>query len=113
LLETYLARAGQGLKNLTGKQCGFDAGSAVVDTAFGAATGFIPGRPRIAGINSGRGSALQVFRQMVTKASNGTIGNMRLQTAGKMALGAYYEYAFGQGAAAGALGSTIYGWLTQ
>jgi RHS repeat-associated protein len=100
---------GQGLKNLTGRQCGFDAWSALFDTAFGAATGFIPGRPRIGGINAGRGSALQVFRQMVTKAQNGTISDVTWRTAGKMAVGAYYEYALGQGAAAGALGSTLYG----
>ncbi len=101
---------GQTLKHITGKQCGgFDFGSLAFDTAFGAATGFIPGRPKIAGINSGRGSALQVFRQMRTKASQGQINSMRLPTAGKMAAGAYYEYAYAQGAAAGSLGSTLYG----
>jgi RHS repeat-associated protein len=102
---------GQGLKNLTGKQCGIDVGSAVFDTAFGTATGFIPGRPRVPGINSGRGSALGVFRQIVTKVSSGTINNVSWRTAAKMAVGAYYQYAFAQGAAAGALGSTLYGTL--
>jgi len=103
----------QGLKNWTGKQCGVDAGSAVFDTALGAATGFIQGRPRIPGVNAGRGSDLQVFRQIATKASNGSISNISAPTAAKMARGAFYEYAAGQGAAAGAIGSTIYGSVSQ
>jgi hypothetical protein len=101
----------QGFKNLSGKQCGIDIGSAGFDTAFGALTGFIPGRPRIAGINAGRGSDLQVFRQMVTKAAGGTIQNMTPATAFKMGRGAFYQYAVGQGAAAGAIGSTVFGTL--
>lgn len=104
---------GQGLKLATGKQCAFDAGSLLFDTAFGAATGVIPGRPRIAGINSGRGSALAIFKQMATKARSGAVQSMKWRTAGKMAAGAYYQYAFGQGAAAGALGSTLYGHYSE
>ena len=46
---------------------------------------------------------------MVTKASNGTIGNMAPATAVRMGRGAFYQYAIGQGAAAGAVGSTVYG----
>ncbi|HEX2871909.1 MAG TPA: hypothetical protein VHP33_11645 [Polyangiaceae bacterium] len=46
---------------------------------------------------------------MVTKAQSGAVQSMRWGTAGKMAAGAYYQYAFGQGAAAGALGSTLFG----
>lgn len=102
----------QGLNLAFGEQCKFDLGSTVVDTSFGALTGFIPGRPRIQGINAGRGSALQVFRQITTKVANGQIGGVRGQTAVKMAQGAFYEYAVGQGAAAGALGSTLYGAYT-
>lgn len=86
----------QGMKLLTGKQCEINIRSAVFDTAFGGLTGLIPGRPRIAGINSGRGSDIQVFRQMVTKASSGTIANMRPATALKMGRGAFYQYAIGQ-----------------
>lgn len=41
---------------------------------IGATTGFIPGRPKIQGVNAGRGSNLQVFRQMVKKFDNGTVG---------------------------------------
>jgi hypothetical protein len=90
-------------------QCDLDFGSAVFDTSFGALTGFIPGRPKIQGVNAGRGSALQVFRQIGTKAAVGQISGVRPKTAAKMAGGAFYQYAFGQGAAAGALGSSIYG----
>jgi len=103
----------QGLNYLTGKQCGFNVGSAAFDTAFGAATGFIPGRPRFPGINAGQGSDLQVFRQIVTKASNGTISGVSTLTAAKMANGAFFGYAFGQGAAAGAIGSNVYNWIFQ
>ncbi len=101
----------QGLNILTDVQCEFNYGSAVFDTSFGAATGFIPGRPRIQGVNAGRGSAYQVFQQMSTKAANGQINNVSGQTAGKMAGGAFYEHAAGQGAAAGALGSSLWGQL--
>lgn len=103
----------QGLNNHYGKQCGIDFISATVDTAFGTATGFIPGKPRISGINAGRGSDLQVFRQIVTRAANGTVKNISPVTAAKMGRGAFYEYASGQGAAAGALGSTLYGKSSQ
>lgn len=101
----------QWLKILTGKECELNLGSAVFDTAFGALTGLIPGRPRIAGINSGRGSDIQIFRQIITKASNGTISNISAATAIKMGRGAFYEHSVGQSAAAGAFGSTIYGKL--
>jgi len=99
----------QGLNIATGVQCEFDVGSTVFDTSFGALTGFIPGRPKIQGLNAGRGSAVQVFRQIGTKAAAGQISRIRPKTAARMAGGAFYQYAFGQGAAAGALGSTMYG----
>jgi RHS repeat-associated protein len=98
---------------VTGKQCDFNAGSLAFDTGAGALTGFIPGRPRISGANAGRGSALQVFRQIVKKFQNGTIQTIRPATAVRMASGALYEYAAGQGAAAGAVGSTIYENIVQ
>jgi len=103
----------QAVKNISGKQCGVDFGSAAFDTGFGALTGFIPGRPRLAGVNAGRGSDLQVFRQISTKAQNGTINSITASTAQRMVQGAYYEYAIGQGAAAGAIGSTLYGEFSQ
>jgi RHS repeat-associated protein len=105
--------SGQTFKNLSGKQCEYDVGSAAFDTAVGAVTGLFPGIPRLSGINAGRGSYLQVFRQMVMKASNGTINNMSTSTAAKMASGAFYEYAIGQGAAASALGSQFYEYITS
>jgi type VI secretion system secreted protein VgrG len=98
----------QGLNTLTGRQDSFSTKSLVVDTAIGTATGFIPGRPKIAGLNAGRGSDIQVFRQIVTKAENGTISNVTTSTAIKMAQGAYYEYAVAQGAAVGSVGSNMF-----
>lgn len=98
----------QGLNYATGRQTQFNWESAVFDTAFGAATGFIPGRPRLSGVNAGRGSNLQVFRQIRTKAIRRQITSIRPQTAVKMAQGAFYHYAVPVGAAAGAGGSNIY-----
>lgn len=107
----------QGLKLLTGKQCEFDVGSAVVDTGVGALTGFIPGRPRIAGINKtvgkNRNTDLKLFRETITKATNGTINGIRNITALRMARGAFYEYAVGFGAATSSIGSTYYGWISE
>ncbi|MCS7091722.1 MAG: RHS repeat-associated core domain-containing protein, partial [Limisphaera sp.] len=97
----------QGLKLATGKQTSFNATSLAVDTGLGAATGFIPGRPKIAGVNAGRGSDLQIFRQIVTKAENGTINNISTETAWKMAAGAFYEYGVAPGAGASSIGSTL------
>ena len=104
---------GQGLNYATGNQSGIDAGSAFFDTALGAATGLIPGRPRIQGVNAGRGSDLQVFKQIVTKAGNGTMHHLSTDAATRMARGAFYEYAVGQGAAAGSVGSKIYGMVIK
>ena len=61
----------QGLKNLTGKQCGFDVNSLAFDTAVGTATGFIPGM-KIPGVTAGRNSLVSIANQIATKASNGT-----------------------------------------
>lgn len=87
----------QGLKMWTGKQCEFDYGSAIADTGIGALTGFIPAARTIRGVNAGRGSDLQVFRQMVTKGWRGQFGNMRPQTAVRMARGAFWQFAVGRG----------------
>jgi type VI secretion system secreted protein VgrG len=105
--------AGQTLKFISGSDCEIEIGSLIFDTTFGAATGFIPGRPRIQGINAGRGSDLQVFRQMAAKKTSGQAGNISAKTATRMARGAFYEYAIGQGAAAGSVGSTLYVNMTQ
>jgi RHS repeat-associated protein len=103
----------QGAKLATNKQCEFDTGSLFFDTGIGALAGKIPGKPRIPGVNAGRGSDIQVFRQIVRKFQNETIRTVRPETAVRMARGAFYEYAAGQGAAAGAVGSTIYGDIFQ
>jgi len=98
----------QKLKNVSGKQCGYDLGSAAFDTGFGALTGFIPGRPKWAGVNAGRNSDLKIFREFFTKGQNETVNRISPSTARRMVQGEYYEYAFGQAAAAGAIGSTIF-----
>jgi hypothetical protein len=102
-----------GLKFATKKQYDLDASSLVIDTGVGALTGLIPGRPKIRGVNAGRGSDLQVFRQIVRKFRNGMIWNVKPETVVRMAKGAYCEYAAGQGAAAGAAGSTVYTKIVQ
>ena len=112
----YIAGAAGGLvgnssaqlfKILSGKECNFDAVGLAFDTAFGAMTGVIPGRPRVVGLNAGRGSSVQIFRQIFTKASNGTIKDITASTVRQMVQGAYYEYAFSQGAAASSVASTL------
>jgi len=103
--------ATQGVNNLSGRQAGLDGTSILIDTGLGALTGFIPGRPKIKGINKGRGSDLQVFKQIRTKAKKGTINNITTSTARKMLNGAFYEYGVAIGGAAGAGGSIITGRL--
>lgn len=79
---TNLAK--QGLKIATHKQCNFNYGSLALDTALGAGLGKIAG-PEIEGITSGRGSYASVFKQMVTKKTNGTAARISSDTAMKMA----------------------------
>jgi RHS repeat-associated protein len=105
--------ATQSLKFISGTDCEFELKSLAFDTALGIATGRIPGRPRIQGINAGRGSDLQIFRQMVTKKSNGTAGTISVETGMKMGRGAFYEYGVVPSDFVTAAGSTIYGNMTQ
>jgi type VI secretion system secreted protein VgrG len=104
-LATNLTR--QGLKNLTGKQEGFDAVSTAVDTGLGAATGLLK-IPKVPGVTAGKNNMNAVFKQMVTKAQNGTISNMETSTALKMVVGRTTDTALvpGAGAAAAAVGVT-------
>jgi hypothetical protein len=90
----------------SGEQQQFQVTPLVANTAFGAATGFIPGM-ELPGVNIGQGSELAVFRQMVTKAADGTIDDVTLQTAIRMADGAFAEWAIPQGAAAAGLFSDL------
>lgn len=99
---TNLAK--QGLKMATGKQCHFHLGSLATDTALGAAFGGIAG-PEMPGITSGRGSYASVFKQMVTKQSNGTIDDISGSTAMKMAASKQAEGL--SGSALGPVGSAI------
>ncbi len=92
----------QFLKNLTGKQCGYNLTSFAADTAVGGLTGFIPGA-RIAGVTAGRGSWNSIFRQMTTKLGNGSISNVSVQTALKMAGGQAVDTAVVPSMGAGAV----------
>lgn len=78
---------------------------------LGALMGVVPGRP-IPVINAGRNSSAAIFEQIVTKAGNGTINSVTLQTAEKMAVGAFVRYSVVEGAMAGTTLSNIYGNLT-
>lgn len=86
----------QGLKIFTGKQCGFDVGGLLADTAMGAVGGKFAGRMR-PGINAGRDSYNAIFRQMVTKFQNGTISTVSARTGVKMFLGRAVDTAFFEG----------------
>jgi RHS repeat-associated protein len=95
----------QGLKNLTGKQCGFNGVSFASDTLVGAATGLIPG-VRVPGVTAGRGSWNAVYKQMSTKFANGQISNVTTSTALKMFGGRAVDTALVPGVAAGSLSGT-------
>ncbi|MFO0901979.1 MAG: RHS repeat-associated core domain-containing protein [Pirellulales bacterium] len=97
----------QTLWNLNGKICTFDWESLFVDTAIGGLTGLIPGM-KIPGITSGRGSMNQVFKQMVTKAKNGTSKSIRPLTAVKMFAGRSTATSLVPGMAIGTVGSVAY-----
>jgi type VI secretion system secreted protein VgrG len=88
----------------TGKQCHFSATSLGIDTGLGAALGRLAG-PTIRGITAGRGSYGSIFNQIVTKQANGTIGNISVSTAAKMAT---YQQASGlTGTSVGSIASAV------
>lgn len=93
----------QGLKNLTGEQCGFDWGSLAYDTGTGAAIGWLVPGNEIPGVTSGRNSWQAVAKTASTKLENGTIDNISGQTYAK-ALGANLGGAIDATGAAGAAG---------
>ena len=105
----------QGLKNLTGAQCGFDAGGFAYDTAAGGIGGAIPGLSKlpggkIQGINAGRNSFTAISKQMNTKLANGTISRVSAKTAGKMLAGDAIEGAPGTlfGSGSNAAGNVLF-----
>lgn len=59
-------------------------------------------------MNAGRGSSVAIFRQMHTKFVKGQIQSVRLNTAMRMAEGAFIEYAFLPGAAVASYASTLF-----
>jgi RHS repeat-associated protein len=97
--------AKQWLKHQTNQQCGYNVTSFVADTTVGGLAGVIPG-VGILGVTSGRGNWNAIFRQMSTKFSNGTISNVSLETALKMAGGRAVDTAVVPGMAAGAFAGT-------
>jgi RHS repeat-associated protein len=76
----------QFIKNRTGKQCGYDALSYLVDTGIGTVTGLLPGFG-LPGISSGRNSFNAIYKQMATKFETGQISRVTPQTASKMFVG--------------------------
>ena len=54
------------------------------------------------GVTAGRGSFNQVYKQIVTKAENGTISNVTTKTAAKMFVGRAVDTGLVPGAGAGA-----------
>ena len=90
------------LKNLTGKQCGYNFTSVAVDTSIGGLAGFIPG-VRINGITSGRGNWNSIYKQIATKFRNNAISKVGLRTALKMAGGRAVDTAVLPGATAGVI----------
>ena len=83
----------QGLKNLTGEQCGFNDDSFWLDTALGAGLGGVPlGQPLGRVVNkftpvTGRNSMESLFHSTKTKLKNGTAGNVSPKTFGKSVAG--------------------------
>jgi hypothetical protein len=80
----------QGLKNISGKQDGFDTGEFVgagISGAIGGAVGakIAPGI-KIPGLSAGRGSLSAIVNGLTTKLSNGTISSISALSATKMAL---------------------------
>jgi type VI secretion system secreted protein VgrG len=75
-----------------GVQCEFSMQNLAIDTAIGAATGFLPPL-KVGGLNAGRGSPNAIFKQMTTKLKNGTISHVSLSTAIKMAEGRFWDTA--------------------
>jgi len=95
-------------KHVTGSRTSFDFTELAFSTTIGIASGLIPGRPRITGVNAGRGSYYQVFQQMRTKAINGQATSICPQTAYKMTVGAFYHNAISIGAVASSYSSNWY-----
>nr|MDQ5839414.1 RHS repeat-associated core domain-containing protein [Acidobacteriota bacterium] len=98
----------QGLKNLTGKQCGFDTAGFIYETGAGGIESVI-GDLKIPGINKGRGSFKAVERQIITKFERGQIRRISAKTAGKIitAEGVEFGLDHGPGVAFDKLGQAI------
>ncbi|WP_343066739.1 RHS repeat-associated core domain-containing protein [Dissulfurirhabdus thermomarina] len=92
----------QGLKNVSGKQCGFDSASLAFDTGIGSLTGFIPG-VRIPGITAGRGNFNSIFKQITSKFARGQISNIQQGTGIKMLVGRGVDTSLVPGAGAAAV----------
>ena len=72
----------QGLKNATGKQCGFDGASLAFDTGAGALAGRLPGA-NFGGATAGRNSWQAVARTASTRLANRTAQGLEYNIAAK------------------------------
>jgi len=74
----------QWLKNLSGKQCGYDRKAVLIDAGIGGALGTIPiPGLHLPGISSGRGNYSAVLKGQITKYTNGSISRISAKTVGK------------------------------
>ena len=94
--------AKQFLRNEFGEDCGYDLSNFALETGVAGLTGLLPSG-RVPGLSSGRGSANQVFKQVMTKAKNGTISKVELRTALKMFAGQASENRLVAGSFGGSL----------
>ena len=109
--------AGGAANNLTGyaidlatkPSVQFDANRFIFDTGISGLTGLIPfPGTRSIGISVGRNSFDAIFKQITTKAINGSIARITTTTAGKMFIGdAVHEGAF-QGAVTSSSAGDLY-----
>jgi hypothetical protein len=86
----------QTLRLVKGKQDGIDVGDFLVETGVGAGAGLLRSL-KLPGINSGRNSYNAIYKQIVTKAKNGTIKSVTIKTATKMFIGRAADTALAQG----------------
>lgn len=97
----------QGLNMATGVQQSFDWGSMTQSVVIGGLTGLIGGST-IPGVTAGRNSLNAIFKQISTKAINGTISRVSMQTAIKMFIGRAVDKALLEGMIAPSMVSNVW-----
>ncbi|MBI2841427.1 MAG: RHS repeat protein, partial [Acidobacteria bacterium] len=94
--------AKQLLKNISGKQCGYDLQTLLLDTGLGALTGYVPGA-KLQGITTGRNSYNAIYKHMSSKLARGRVSTVTPSTAAKMLVGRAADTGMVPGAGAGAV----------